>query len=183
MERRIEFRISDRDWLAMMWPEYAAKFKDGFRCTYALKEDRRGHQFYELETSDGRTNYNDLNAYEKSCLWDCQKFFENHLHIVGCPPFCTSMKVDGRVVTANGRRKKMTINDMIEMGVTFEGPRVVTSLTDDLRDEQVLYAGEDEWSWTQLDEEWADWDINYIHPRRSLGSKNEIEIELDNPNV
>lgn len=94
MLKKIEFTVSDHDWLAMMWPEYADYFMEpGFRCTYTLREDERGHQFYELATHDGRTNWNDLNAYEKSCLWDCQKYFDNRLQIVGCPDYCTGMKV------------------------------------------------------------------------------------------
>ena len=74
----------------------------------------------------------------------------------------------------------MTINDMVEQGVTFQGERVVTSLTDDMKAVRVLYLGNDEWGWGPLDDEWADWDVNYIHPR--LDGDGDIEIELDNPN-
>ena len=105
MERRIEFTVSDHDWLSMMWPEYAGHFKEpGFRCIYVIKEDERGHQSYTLLTHDGRTNWNDLNAYEKSCLWDCQKYFDNRLHIVGCPDYCMAMSTsDGFVFRYGGQ--------------------------------------------------------------------------------
>ena len=46
MERRIDFAVSDHDWLAMIWPEYADYFKEpGFQCTYAIREDERGLLF------------------------------------------------------------------------------------------------------------------------------------------
>ena len=92
MERRVEFFVDELSWFRMRWPEYADLLNEpGFKCTYAIREDERGNQFYELLTSDGRTNWNDLNAYERSCLWDCQKYFDNRLHIVGCPDYCMGM--------------------------------------------------------------------------------------------
>ena len=66
----------------------------------------------------------------------------------------------------------MTINDMIQLGVTLEGERRVTAMC--CGDEVVLYKGSDEWSWLTLDEEWANWEVNYIYPLHGW-----IEIELD----
>ena len=93
MRKRIEFTVNDIEWLVMMYPECEGTFDgNAFECTYALEEDERGHQRYELLTGDGRTNYNDLNGYEKMCLFDCQSYFDNRLHIVGFPDYCTNMK-------------------------------------------------------------------------------------------
>ena len=92
MGRRISFEISDKDWLESVWPECAGMFKDGFRCTDTLDDDGRGCR-YELLTADGRTNYNDLNGYEKACLFACQDYFDNRLQIVGLPDYCIAMTV------------------------------------------------------------------------------------------
>ena len=72
----------------------------------------------------------------------------------------------------------MTINDMIEQGITFQGPRMVLAVADGGQGEVTLYDDSEEWGWGTLDEEWADWEVNYIHPGRG----GDVVIELDNPN-
>lgn len=72
----------------------------------------------------------------------------------------------------------MTINDLIEQGLCIQGSRKVTAMADGgSYDEITLYEGNDEWYYSTLEEEWADWEINYLHPGR-----NEVVFELDNPN-
>lgn len=76
----------------------------------------------------------------------------------------------------------MTINEMIEQGITIQGDRKVTALAPNFMEtgeELTLYDGDDgEWSWNSLDEEWADWDINYMYAK-----DRQLVIELDNPDA
>lgn len=91
-KRRVEFQIDDLAWFDIMWPEDADfRIEPPFRCTYALREDERGEQYYELLTDDGRTNFNDLNGFEKSCLYGCLDYFNGNVQLVGCPDFCIAM--------------------------------------------------------------------------------------------
>ena len=75
----------------------------------------------------------------------------------------------------------MSINDIIEQGAIIQGERRVTALDEYSPNgvEVVLYEGDDEWGYMTLEEEWADWDINYMYPNAHCA----IEIELDNPNA
>ena len=72
----------------------------------------------------------------------------------------------------------MTINDLLEQGITIQGNRIVTAIADGGSGEITLDDDGDEWGWSSLDDEWADWEINYIHPDRH----GNVVFELDNPN-
>ena len=74
----------------------------------------------------------------------------------------------------------MTINEMIDGGVTFQGARIVSAAQGVAGGyaEVVLYDGSDEWSWACLDDDWAGWDVNYIWADR----EGRLVVELDNPN-
>ena len=75
----------------------------------------------------------------------------------------------------------MTINDLIEDGIGFQGPRKVTTMSDYSPDgeEIVLYDDDEEWGQDALEYEWADWDITFFN----ANPPGIMEIELYNPNA
>ena len=72
----------------------------------------------------------------------------------------------------------MTINDMINQGITFQGERRITAMADDGSfDEITLYEDCEEWFYSPISEDWGEWEINYIYAGHYC-----LIIELDNPN-
>lgn len=85
---RVTFTIDAHAWLKKQYPWMKSEIDNlgnGFRCKYTLYERPGKGTYYRLETEDGRTNYNDLNSYEKMCLYGCFDFYEGHLDTVFLP--------------------------------------------------------------------------------------------------
>ena len=83
---KIRFRIDDLGWLRREYPEFAHTLTgEPFRCTYTLYDVPGKGTYYRLETMDGRTNYNDLNGYEKSLLHACFDYYSGILQTVFLP--------------------------------------------------------------------------------------------------
>lgn len=70
----------------------------------------------------------------------------------------------------------MTINDMLEQGITFQGERRVTANV--CGDECVFYKGDSEWGYAALDEPWGDYEVSYMYPMCGW-----LEIELEIPGI
>lgn len=78
----------------------------------------------------------------------------------------------------------MTINELIEQGITFQGMRKVSGWKGGLEGgEEVFYEDSDEWSFGTLDEEecpWAEYEIIYMYANDSHKG-GCLVIELDIP--
>ena len=77
MRKTITFTINDKRWYEDRYHLASQIFDPPFAVEYTISgEDGSMHDKYSLVDSDGnRLNINDLNGYERSMLWKCDKYF------------------------------------------------------------------------------------------------------------